>query len=105
MGENFREFRGSVPVRVNIIHKYCMRAVPTGACSDSVGVADIIGIRENFICKIHKCQPAGACSDSVGVADIMGIRENFVRKIHKCQPFAKIFSQEINVLYGSTCGK
>ena len=35
-----------------------------------------------------------------GVANIMAIRENFIREIHKCQPFAKIFSREINPLYG-----
>ena len=42
-----------------------------------------------------------ACSDSGDVVDIMAIRENFIRKIHKCQPFVKIFSREINSLYGS----
>ena len=43
-----------------------------------------------------------ACSDSGGVADMMAIRENFICEIHKCQPFAKIFFCEINPLY-STC--
>ena len=35
-----------------------------------------------------------------GVANIMAINENFIHEIHKCQPFAKIFSREINPLYG-----
>ena len=30
----------------------------------------------------------------------MAICENFIREIRKCQPFAKIFSREINPLYG-----
>ena len=30
----------------------------------------------------------------------MAIRENFICEIHKCHPFAKIFSREINPLYG-----
>ena len=34
-------------------------------------------------------------------ADIMAIRKNFICEIHKCQPFAKIFSREINPLYGT----
>ena len=73
MGENFREFRGSVPVHENIIREYCMRALRLLAL---------------------------VCSDSGGVADIMAICENFTCEIHKCQPFAKIFSCEINPLYG-----
>ena len=38
-----------------------------------------------------------------GVANKMAIRENFIREIHKYQAFAKIFSREINPLYGSSC--
>ena len=75
-GENFHEFRRSVPVCENIICEYCMRAPRPLAL---------------------------ACSDSGGVADIMAISENFIRKTHKCQPFVKIFSHEINPLYGMSC--
>ena len=74
MGENFCKFRGSVPVRENIIREYYMR-VPRPL--------------------------ALACSDSGGVADIMAIHENFIHEIYKCQPLVKIFSREINPLYGS----
>ena len=44
-----REFRGSVPVRENIIREYCMHAPrPLALVPDSGGVADIKTIRENF---------------------------------------------------------
>ena len=40
-----------------------------------------------------------------GVANVKAIRENFIREIRQCQPFAKIFSREINPLYGSNFRK
>ena len=46
------------------------------------------------------CPLVLACSDSGGVADIMGICENFIREINKCQIIVKIFPRKINPLYG-----
>ena len=71
-GEKFRKFRGSVNLCENIIREYITRA---------------------------PCPLVLACSDSGGVADIMGICENFIRKINKCQISVKIFSREINPQY------